>query len=364
VFARSALIFTMATSLATGATAQTKLVVPRVAAVLDGNSQSNWPFLFRTDAARMQQVIDGNEIAKTSARITELSYRRDATNRQGYSAAAVRLVVQIGHAARGPATMSTTFATNRAGAMTTVFNGTYNLPAQPPVSGGVAPFNLTFKLGTPFFYQRASGSLLIEVSMVNAILAYQVDAHRGGADGFSHSFGHSGSMRGNTSHSFWADHPEQIKPGGTLTLEVDNLLLAAPALLLLGSSNQRLGLLPLPLDLTALGAPGNSLYVTPDNSVPFSISANHGVWGAKLTTSVPNIAALAGVTHFAQPLYLDPQSNALGLVTGNAISFTFGGRPATMNTVGSRTNNAATGVFVFGTNGQGGPVIQLGGSFN
>jgi len=364
VSCRSIVFFAVASSLVSSAAAQSTLVLPRVAVVLDGNWQCNWPFVSRADTARMQQIIDGKQVATTSARITELAYRRDATNRKSYSAAVVSILVQMGHGANSAATMSTTFASNRAGAMTTVFSGTYHLPAQPPVSGGVAPFQLSFKLVKPFFYQRASGSLLIEVSMTNAILEYDVDAHRGGADGFSQSFGSSGSMRGNTSHLFRAAHPEQIKPGGTLTLEIDNLRFAAPALLLLGTSNDRIGPLPLPLDLAALGAPSNFLYVSPDSSAPVAISANRGVWGATLITSIPNIATLAGRTLFSQPLYLDAQSNALGIVTGNAISFTFGGKAASMNTVGSRTTNSAAGAFVFGTNGQGGPVTQLRGSFN
>jgi hypothetical protein len=87
-----------------------------------------------------------------------------------------------------------------------------------------------------------------------------------------------------------------------------------------GFSNTTSPLGPLPIDLTALGAPGCFARVSLDAAVVLV-----GAGGiATFQFSVPNDPALLGLQFYAQGLSLDPTANALGLVATDAAGFIVG----------------------------------------
>src|SRR5262249_13932816 len=125
--------------LAATAAGQVPKVVPGFCAGLDGNDASYFPFIY--DKTLVQQMLDGAALCTTSALIMDLRMRRDQgdpTARPGYSIPS--LTLRLGYSSLTPATMSTTFASNRAGTPTQIFSGPYNTPSQAPPAGATGPF--------------------------------------------------------------------------------------------------------------------------------------------------------------------------------------------------------------------------------
>jgi hypothetical protein len=106
------------------------------------------------------------------------------------------------------------------------------------------------------------------------------------------------------------------RPVINTTFSVD-LAQAAPstvAVLALGVSNSQWGTLPLPLDLTAAGAPGCNLLC--------SIEASGGVATSNAGTAsapfpLPNSVTLVGVRFYNQWLVVDKTANRLGIAFSN-----------------------------------------------
>ncbi len=86
--------------------------------------------------------------------------------------------------------------------------------------------------------------------------------------------------------------------GGTLQLRARLLPSRAPALAILGVSNTQLGGLPLPIELTSLGLPGCSLYVSTEVVLPTATNSVGTAFGSAL--SVPTATALVGVRLYGQ----------------------------------------------------------------
>ncbi len=97
----------------------------------------------------------------------------------------------------------------------------------------------------------------------------------------------------------------------------------SPAVLHLGLSATTLyGIIPLPLDLTALGATGCSLYTDIALSLPMASSAT----GAQLSLPLCLCPSLLGSVIYCQALAADPRANPAGLVTSNAGVAVLGGK--------------------------------------
>ena len=110
----------------------------------------------------------------------------------------------------------------------------------------------------------------------------------------------------------------QLGAGGKLEIQAVGLRQAYPAALLLGLSRTELGQLPLPIELGAVGAPGNHLYVRPDVVVPMSLKLRGGLYEGEVVRQLP--PALAQLYRiYAQALFFDSASNALGIVASNGV---------------------------------------------
>jgi len=93
---------------------------------------------------------------------------------------------------------------------------------------------------------------------------------------------------------------------------VANVPSTAPALLVLGLSNTKWSAFTLPLDLTAFGATGCSLYTSFDLLLPMTNYNGTGYLNLPIPYAIP------GGQFYVQGLTLDPSANSLGLVFSNA----------------------------------------------
>jgi hypothetical protein len=87
-----------------------------------------------------------------------------------------------------------------------------------------------------------------------------------------------------------------------------------------GLSNTLADGLPLPVDLTALGAPGCSLFTSTESIIP---AVTNSAGAAALVFNVPSTPVLAGFRWYAQGAVLTP-ANALGLLTTSAVALRVG----------------------------------------
>ncbi len=85
-----------------------------------------------------------------------------------------------------------------------------------------------------------------------------------------------------------------------------------------------LGLAPLNIDLTPIGAWGCRLLVDPLLSIPKNINA---LGMAEFEFTVPNNPVFIGTHLFAQGVAVDAMANAFGLVLTNGVDSSIGGTP-------------------------------------
>ena len=78
----------------------------------------------------------------------------------------------------------------------------------------------------------------------------------------------------------------------------------------------------MPASLTGFGLPGCTLLASPDASLFTVATAQVATW----PIAIPANQALVGMTMFAQGAAMDLMANEGGVVVGNALEVTFGGR--------------------------------------
>lgn len=352
---------TAALLLATLASAQRNKVLPAPALENDANASAFTPFIY-SGGARTQHLIAGDAITTGTAVLREFAYRRDTQNTRAFAARMIpNYTVTIGYCKASPASMSNNFAANRSGTQTVVFKGTYALPAQPAVRG-VGAFNVVFKLPTPFLYRLSSGNLLlefVETGQATQKNEYYLDAWREGA-GYAATFGSNGPLKSNANYSVVCSATDALAPGGSIDIRASGLDRAYPSAVIYGFSNLSYGTIQLPFDLTPLGAAGNMAYVSIDLVVPLALTQSGSAWSGARQLPIPKVAGIAGLSVFAQAIFLDPTSNGFGSVWSNGVAMTIGGE-ARMQMLYQSSSTQATGSFLFGSRSRGGPVVQLNG---
>jgi hypothetical protein len=108
--------------------------------------------------------------------------------------------------------------------------------------------------------------------------------------------------------------------GGQLQFNAGTLPNPSVAALLLGFQNQTYNGLPLPMDLTALGAP--TCFLRTDIAVTQAALANGS---ASWTLTLPNDPTIIGASLYSQTAVVDPPANALGITLSSARRVTVGG---------------------------------------
>jgi len=307
--------------------------------------------------------LNGDLITPGAWPIRGIGYRRDlpANAKNPYAGRSItRLIVRLGYSKNSPSAMSTAFANNRSGTLTTVFDGTYNLPTLPVVSPP-APFAVQIAFKAPFVYQRNLGHLLIEFEVpgnANQKFEYYLDAHStlGSASKVA-SYGSAGPLKTAENYTVTGD-AATLFPGGAVTLQASGLASAYPAIAAYGFSNTSYGALKLPFDLTPVGAPNNSLYASLDLMAPLVLTQQASGYAGQAMVPIPADSAFIGLNVFGQAIFVDPPSNALNLVFSNGVQFVVGEIVPTQ-ILGTSSSTAATGFFPYPSGRYGGPVIEL-----
>ena len=102
--------------------------------------------------------------------------------------------------------------------------------------------------------------------------------------------------------------------GGTFRLEVSRLPAAGLALLLPGGSGTAWGSIPLPLDLSSMGMPGCTLFVSGPLILPVLNTGGAG----SVSFPVPGDPVLLAGSFYNQAFVADPPANAAGIIASNA----------------------------------------------
>lgn len=316
---RSSAFVLFVAAVATVAPAQSAVVVPGSAAVSEGYSLdgiTGGSFAFRT-----QILVDAAALAANGATLTSLRLRADRTVGAQAGIGVPNVTVRIGPSAVAVGGMSSTYANNVTAPMTTVFQGTLNLPPQGAETFGPRDFDIDVPFQQPFAFQTTQGNLLIELIGNNPPCFgicnpfYWLDVVCVG--GTTSSLGSAGTMANGdvpfaTVTSGGGSDPMALTIGNTLDFVTSLALSAPPAV-----SAFAIAPLPGPIDLALLGAPGNTLWVDPAIVVPLTWTTGLGS-RATVSLAVPNLPSLVGVTLWHQTAVLDPAANALGIVLSNA----------------------------------------------
>lgn len=359
---RLSVLLALSTSLA----AQGAKVVPPNLTKVEGQDSFFSPFIY--DKGRFQQVWEGTAVCASAAVINQISFRRDTNRSTGAYAAIVRsnTTVSLGVTKVSPGQMTTNFNNNLGtGRLTTLVNGVnYTVPAQPAPGNGPAPFNVHYPLTSPFIYTNNAGHLLMQwVVPGNATQkdAYYLDGERRTAPaGSVRSFGKFGSFGSGEQPSFDCD-PAGLVPGGTLALSVDGLKSKYPAYAFFGDSENTWTGIPLPLDLSVIGAQGSTLYTGRIIEIPMTVQSSGNGFQASMKSVLPNNQSFAGEKIYAQCWFADQSANGLGLVTSNALELTASNGQPYSRILYSANSSNATGNFEAPI---GGPVVRFSGSIN
>jgi hypothetical protein len=359
---RSKTSFSMATVAAIlylGATVQAQIkVLPFHATSAEGNSACYYPFLY--DASRSQVIWEGRAVSPIVAVVKSIHFRRDATNSNYPALSVANHVARIGHTTVTPAAMSTTYATNLTSAMTTIVNGKFSVVALPAPKPTPAPFAINYPLAAPFIFTTTKGNVILDwttgTGATTAKKNYQLDAvttASSGNTGFVTPFGTWGAFGGKDAAS-WKGDASKLVPGGSANFAFSGFKKAYTANLILGISNQTYSGLSLPFALGVIGAPGNTLYVSMDAILPFTLKQSGSNYIANLSYSIPKDPKLVGLSAFVQSYYADSTANGAGLVTSNAMQLTIGTAGPIGNMVAGQDANSTIGQVMNFL-----PVIQL-----
>lgn len=337
--------------------AQTVRVVPAQASI---RGDLSWGSPFSNGDGRIQQLYDGAEVAQSAAFIHELTFRAgdDTPALRGKTLYAD---VSLGYSDKTVATMSRVFAANVKGSWTPVLQGRMSLPPQAASGGQVGPWNVSIKTSAPFVYRRNVGNLLLQIVFTgaqNQRSGYGLDAVLHGLGGTSGTFGTRASLRA-------VGSANRLYPGGELEIYVLDVLRSVPGLALFGLSDSRFGALRLPLALDGLGAPGQSLYVSPDFIVPFTPRWTGRSFIGSAILQIPRDSRVEGLRAFAQMILLDTKVNAAGIVVTGGVRYDIGRTLSTSKVAAVYSNvpTSAAGEFVFGHASGSGLVTRFSGVF-
>jgi hypothetical protein len=163
------------------------IVVPNGNANSPGNSDGNEPASPVPFIAQI--LIDPNQFPAGPIDITGLSFRAlpgggPVDESFGNASLSLSTSPNFANSTSGPL-MSTTFANNIGpGGLTQVYSGTNVTLSDAGCSGpGVCPFDLSVSFTTPFLYNRANGSLLVELVASGFVGTGDTDAVEFGAPG-------------------------------------------------------------------------------------------------------------------------------------------------------------------------------------
>ena len=363
LFRSAALIAALSPALA----AQTAQLLPSHADLAEGQPSLSLPF--GVPGFRTQMLLDGSAVGASGAVLTGLRLRADRTSAPLAATSVPNVTVQLSHTSAFIGNMNGQFSLNVTGAVTTVFQGTVNLPAYQDGFAGPLPWDIVITFAQPFTFTTALGNLLIDITGNNAPAGtpnYWLDAVQAG--GSATPYGRAGD---NPSFDFLnlvcstggSLEPRLISPGHVIEYSSTLSFTNPPGVLALGVAG-----FPAPVDLGPLGAPTHSLYIDPLVLSLHSWQQSFIGYYSTFLLPVPQNPLLIGERIFAQSALLDPTANALGLLTSQAIETRIGDQSEVlpMQQLDADDPAAVTGTLVdfgFTTPSYGGVPILLEGVF-
>ncbi len=351
------LTFVVILALAGALPAQIKRVIPGSVATQDGNRSS--PFFAAYAAGRVQLIIERSELCQTLAMINQVALRADAAvivPKKTISS----VKFTMGYAKTTPSGMNLNFAANRSGTQRVMFNGRLDLPAQVAASH---PFNIVWKFTKPFQFLSKNGDLLLEwsIPLIFSVGSYHLDTHQQTAPtGYAHPFGKNGSFAAPELYGMSCPSPNKLKVGGSLDLRAGSFRNKYPSFVAVGFSRQQFGPLPLPLDLSSVGAKGNALYVSLDVFFPLAMTGTPGRWEVKSSAPIPTDTNLKGLWVYAQTVFLDAKANPFGLVFSEGLSLRLANKALVSSHTAHYDDTAPGGHVVYAGTGH---VVEFGGVF-
>ncbi len=316
------------------------LIVPPSARLGWGNDATRVPFA--DVAVRLQQVVDHAWLGSTNQfPLARLGLRRDGGEANTPNAR-IDLEIQLGYSSRVAAQMLSSFSGNAdLGPLTRVRNGIVDLPGMNARSESSGVFDHVIAFDAPFPLATMPGrNLLIDVqvrgnSHGNAAYRSWFDAVTEVGAGRVYQFaGTTNIVFEPTSLvlSLLPDGPGfstprldpvgDARPGHTFSLILRGGRALAPGVLVHGTSRDAWGGVPLPLDLTPIGAPGCRLYTDWAWNRPIGVDR---AGTCRVDFAVPASPTLSGSLLHTQFLIVDPLANPFGLAVSGGGRIVVGG---------------------------------------
>jgi hypothetical protein len=272
---------------------------------------------------RQQIILGASWLNPLQGRlITGLSFKRDGFITSAMPSGQARIVVRVSSLANAPQRASTMFDANHGSVVDTPYSGTLTFPGSPALAhrdaanwSAAHAFRIDFQ---PAVLYRG-GALCIEIEgepVAGAAAArWRIDYRGLPTAGTALRFGTGcGPVRGISNHLTFVQ-TRDLHPG------------SAPRLLALGEPNSTslmfvaTQLLPQPLPLAFLGAPGCTLDVTPVLTIPVGMTSGQPA-RVHTTLPFPHDAVFASAQIFLQWAHFAPPrlttTEALGLVLASA----------------------------------------------
>jgi hypothetical protein len=312
-------------------------IVPKYFGGAMGGSTNTIPW--SSTNYRFQQVFLGSELPIPAA-YTALHLRPGSSTYTGGNWA---LEVYFGYTTYNETTMTTNFSSNMdSGPLTQVYNSTVSFP---PITPNTDPQNfnqISIPFSAPWAYIPAAGkNVLMEVLNKNTTaVSYAVDNCSGAPNATTSRLYASGltavtgskttnygiviglakAGNGSATPSLTATGLPII--GQPITVKLSAARKLSAAICPLGTSNTLWGALPLPFDMTVVGAPGCFLRASLDGLIIGGATDANG--NAQFTLPIPNAIGLSGVVFYNQWIVFDAPANTLGLVLTNGGKATIG----------------------------------------
>ncbi|MGD9632938.1 MAG: hypothetical protein AB7G28_20865 [Pirellulales bacterium] len=177
------------------------LVVPAESLNDEGNSNNRYPFA-ADFGMRYQQIYGASafESFHEPLSILGIAFRADGPLGVPFTVEHPQIDLKLSRTAKAPDTLSATFADNVGPDETTVYSGPLVISSTAPgPSGGPRAFDIEIPFSTPFTYDPAAGSLLLDVltpGILGLTELYPIDAQDSPGDSISRVWGGSSDSIG------------------------------------------------------------------------------------------------------------------------------------------------------------------------
>ena len=292
--------------------------------------------------SRAQLIYDVNDIPVPVATWSSLSVRRPVGLGNANPALNGTATITMSVSPLSYTSVTNTFANNH-GPTTTVLSGPISLPAES--NPGVWPAQWhTLPFGTPFTYIGATGaSLVIDIQQSSPGLTapWYLEAWTPDTGSRTNNGPTQPNCRFSTGTYNNAIGHRNPTVGGSWYVQYHNVVpnsIGFAAIGVQGVGGTWNGI-PLPIDLTPLGAPNCEWRVSADFTIPLSSNSSGRADWPQIT--IPNDPWFRNVVFYDHGALLDPTANALGLVVTWSSAWRIGTNEGQPGAVVSATGNSA-----------------------